>query len=413
MLVWRWPLFCGRVAGGGSSLLAACLTLADWLRGHVLTGFPWNAFGYGVSGQPVLAQVASLIGIYGLTYLVIAISAAPSVLADATPLSRRLSTVALAAAVFLSVAGYGAVRLWSTETMVTDLDIRIVQPSIDQNDKWRPELRDVIFRSYLDLTAAPLGGSARVGNRRLVVWPESAIPFLLTQEPGALFQIGNVLGSRSELVTGAVRAERLPDGQKYFNSVYLIDNTGTVAGVYDKVRLVPFGEFVPLQSWLKRMGIDNLAGPGSGFEAGYQHRNLTTAEGLTFLPLICYEAIFPGFTSADNDRPDYLLNVTNDAWFGRTPGPYQHFEQVRMRAIETGLPVIRAANTGISAVIDGKGRVVDQLEIYKKGIIDSRLPKQLDKTLYVKTGDVPILIWSIFLVVFTAFSKYNLGSRVN
>jgi apolipoprotein N-acyltransferase len=394
-------------------LLAACLTLADWLRGHVLTGFPWNSFGYGVSGQLALAQPASLVGIYGLTFLVVAISAAPSVLADARPISRRLAVLALAGTAFILAAGFGSLRLWANETQYTDLDIRIVQPAIDQKDKWRSELREEIFRTYLDMTQLPLGGSARVGQSRLVIWPESAIPFLLTQEPGALFQISNVLGENSELVTGAIRAEMGAEGTEYFNSVYLIDNKGTVKGIYDKVRLVPFGEFVPLKSLLEKIGISNIAGPLSGFQAGYQRRVLSTSEGFSFLPLICYEAIFPGRLSGVSERPDYLLNVTNDAWFGHTPGPYQHFAQAQMRAIETGLPVVRAANTGVSALVDGKGLVVEQLQIFEKGIIDSRLPQGIGKTIYEKFGDVPVLFISILLVAFAAFSKYNRVSRVN
>jgi apolipoprotein N-acyltransferase len=394
-------------------LLAACLTLADWLRGHVLTGFPWNSFGYGVSGQLVLAQSASLVGIYGLTFLVVAISAAPAVLADARPFSRRLAVLALAGTALIVVAGFGSLRLWSNGTQYTDLDIRIVQPVIDQKDKWRPELREEIFQTYLEMTQLPLGGSARVGQSRLIIWPESAIPFLLTTEPGALFQISNVLGEKSELVTGAIRAEMGIEGLEYFNSVYLIDNEGTVKGIYDKVRLVPFGEFVPLRSLLEKMGISNIAGPLSGFQAGYQRRVLSTSEGFSFLPLICYEAIFPGRFSGVSERPDYLLNVTNDAWFGHTPGPFQHFAQAQMRAIETGLPVIRAANTGVSAVVDGKGLVIEQLQIFEKGIIDSKLPQGMGKTLYGKFGDVPMLVISFLLVVFAASSQYNRVSRVN
>lgn len=394
-------------------LLAACLTLSDWLRGHVLTGFPWNSYGYGVSGQLVLSQPASLVGIYGLTFLVIALAASPSVLADPRPLSRRLSALALSGTVFLAIVAYGSVRLLTHDTQFTDQDIRIVQPAIDQKDKWRPELRDEIFRTYLDMTEFPLSGSARVGQSRLVVWPESAVPFLLTQEPGALFQIGNVLGEKTELVTGAIRAEPGADGLEYFNSVYLIDGEGTVKGIYDKVRLVPFGEFVPLKGFLEKLGISNLAGPLSGFQAGYQQRILTTSEGFSFQPLICYEAIFPGTFSRDADGPDYLLNVTNDAWFGYTPGPYQHFVQAQLRAIETGLPVIRAANTGVSAIVDGKGLVIEQLQIFEKGIIDSKLPKGIGKTLYGRFGDVPILFISILIVILAAFTQYNRDSRVN
>jgi apolipoprotein N-acyltransferase len=394
-------------------LLAASLTLVDWLRGHVLTGFPWNAFGYGVSGSLNLSQAASLVGLYGLTFFVVAVFSAPAVLADSRPLRQRVAAVVAAAVVLAAVAGYGAVRLWQTDPAVADLDVRIVQPSIDQKDKWRPELRDEIFQTFLDMTEAPLGGAARVGQQRLVVWPESAVPFLLTQEPGALFRIGQSLGDKTELVTGAIRAEPGLQGADYFNSVFVIGSEGTVQGIYDKVRLVPFGEYVPFKPLLEALGITNLAGPLSGFEAGYQPRVLTTSEGFGFLPMICYEAIFPGALDGVSSRPDFLLNVTNDAWFGRTPGPYQHFAQARLRAIETGLPLIRAANTGISAVIDPKGRVVAKLAVFEKGLIDTRLPQRVSNTLYGSIGDALALIVSLFIVVFAGVGQYNRNSRIN
>ncbi|EAV43595.1 apolipoprotein N-acyltransferase [Stappia aggregata IAM 12614] len=394
-------------------LLAAGLTLTDWLRGHVLTGFPWNAFGYGVSGSLSLSQAASLVGLYGLTFFVVAVFSAPAVLADARPLRQRVTAVAAAAVALVAVAGHGAVRLWQADLAVAGLDIRIVQPSIDQKDKWRPELRDEIFQTFLDMTQAPLGGAARVGQPRMVVWPESAVPFLLTQEPGALFRIGQSLAENTELVTGAIRAEPGLQGADYFNSVFVIGSEGTVQGIYDKVRLVPFGEYVPFKPLLELLGISNLAGPLEGFEAGYQPRVLTTSESFGFLPMICYEAIFPGSLDGVSKRPDFLLNVTNDAWFGRTPGPYQHLAQARLRAIESGLPLIRAANTGISAVIDPKGRVVAKLAIFERGLIDARLPQRLGNTLYGSIGDGPALVFSFFIVVFAGVYQYNRNSRIN
>lgn len=394
-------------------LLAACLTLADWGRGHFLTGFPWNAFGYGVSDYLVLVQVASLFGIYGLTFLVIAIGAAPAMLADAKPFHKRINAILVASAAFVVVMVYGSLRVWSVEPQNTALDIRIVQPAIDQKDKWRPDLKEEIFQTYLDMTEAPLGGDARVGQQRLVVWPESALPFLLTQEPGALFRIGLALGENTELVTGAVRAETGDKGIEYFNSVFVVAGDGTVKGLYDKVRLVPFGEFVPLKPLLERIGITNLAGPMAGFQAGYQQRVLSTSDSFSFLPLICYEAIFPGVGAGESAEPSFLLNVTNDAWFGRTPGPYQHFAQARMRAVETGLPLVRAANTGISAVVDGRGAVVNELVIFERGVVDAKLPQSFGKTLYGSFGDLPVLFISITLVVFAGTSKYNRYSRKN
>lgn len=394
-------------------VLAACMTLADALRGTVLTGFPWNAFGYALSESLVLSQTASLVGLYGLTFLVWALFSVPALLADSRPLVGRLLPCFLAAGVIGVMAVFGGLRLWTAQDKSTELDIRIVQPSIDQRDKWRPELRGRIFQSYLDMTEAPLGGTARVGAPRLVVWPESSVPFLLTREPGALSRIAAALGPDTELALGAVRTEPGGAGPLYFNSIYLIGSSADVRGLYDKVRLVPFGEYVPLKSWMDRIGISNLAGPGAGFAAGLQRRTMTTSNGLRFLPLICYEAIFPSVTGGLENWPAFLLNVTNDAWFGRTAGPYQHFAQARMRSIETGLPGIRAANTGISAVFDGYGRVRAMMPVDRPGIIDAQLPVGLERTVYVKYRSSPVLVLSFFIVGFVIIRKYNQTSRIN
>jgi apolipoprotein N-acyltransferase len=394
-------------------LLAACLTLADWLRGHVLTGFPWNSFGHTVSGSLVLSQAASLVGLYGLTFLTVALASAPALLADARPLAERLRAVGFAAGTVLVLAAYGIVRLWQPALPPADLDIRIVQPSIDQKNKWRPELRDDIFRTFLDMTEAPLTGAARIGHRDWWCGRSRRVPFLLTQEPGALFRIGKALGGSAELVTGAIRAEGGAAGPDYYNSVYVIGGEGTVRGIYDKVRLVPFGEYVPLKSLADRLGLTSLAGPLDGFEAGYQPRVLSTSGSYRFLPLICYEAIFPGRPDSLSATPAFLLNVTNDAWFGKTPGPYQHFAQARLRTIETGLPLIRAANTGISAIVDPRGVVIDELGIFEPGLIDGRLPQRLGSTVYGITGDGPIVFLSLILVVFAGIRRHNRDARLN
>ena len=392
-------------------LLAACFALADLVRGTVLTGFPWNSFGYTFSGSLTLSQIASVVGVYGLSFLSVSIFAAPAVFADVRPLRQKLTASALAVVALVGIGAFGAVRLSTADTRLTDLDIRIIQPSISQLDKWRPELREDIFQTYLDMTEAPLGGTARVDASRLVVWPESAVPFLLTQEPGALSRIARSLGERSELATGAVRAEPGEEGSRYFNSIYLIASDGTVSSLYDKVQLVPFGEYVPFRAVFRKIGLTNLAGPMEGFEAGYTRHAVTTSEGFSFLPLICYEAIFPVQYSGQQLSPAFLLNVTNDAWFGRTPGPYQHFAQARMRSIETGLPMVRAANTGVSALIDGYGKVTAKIDIFEKGVIDGNLPQGIAGTIYDRFGNIITIIVALIIVVFATFSQYNRHSR--
>ncbi|WP_150523650.1 apolipoprotein N-acyltransferase [Roseibium sediminis] len=393
-------------------LLAASLAVFDWLRGHVLTGFPWNAFGYGVSGSLVLSQTASLVGIYGLGFLTVLLSCAPAILSDPARLSRKLRPFAVLCLVGLGLAGFGYHRLNVAEDPeVSDVDVRIIQPSIPQDEKWLPENRDLVFNTLLDMSQQPLGGNARVGQRRIIVWPESAIPFLLTREPGALFRIAQALNDQTTLATGAVRADMTGDAAQFFNSIYFIDHTGAVLDVYDKVHLVPFGEYLPLEELLERFGISALVDAPEGFQAGYRRKVLELAGFPPLLPLICYEAIFPQYGRGEANRPDWLLNVTNDAWFGKTPGPYQHLAQSVMRSIEQGIPLIRAANTGISTVVDSKGRVVSRLEIYETGVVDEKIPGKMQSTLYGSYGDKLFVSLVLIAAVFAMVGKYNLSSR--
>ena len=235
----------------------------------------------------------------------------------------------------------------------------------------------------------------------------------MTEEPGALFQISQALSSEGGLITGAIRFTQTPEGPAYFNSVYTIDREGGVGDIYDKVRLVPFGEYLPLSGVLETLGIERLVDAPGAFHAGYHHRVMAPQVGPSFLPLICYEAIFPQFAAAPNARPGFLLNVTNDAWFGDTAGPYQHFAQARMRAIEQGLPLVRAANTGISAIIDAKGRIVSSMPLLAKGVLDSPLPKSLPSTIYGNLGDASFGIIAILSFILLSFHRYNLSSRKN
>ena len=256
--------------------------------------------------------------------------------------------------------------------------MRLVQPSIPQEEKWLPENRSKVFSTYLEMSKAPWRDEAGSGDSgglpRIVVWPESAIPFLLTETPDALAAIAALLGPRDTLVTGAVRADTEEGGRVFYNSVYAIGGDGEIRDAYDKVRLVPFGEYLPLESWLERLGLTKIVPLPGVFRAGFRARLLDPVEGPAFLPMICYEAIFPGAAEVEGARPGFLLNVTNDAWFGATSGPYQHFALARLRAIEQGLPLVRVANTGISAVFDPFGRVVAERGLGVVDHMDLRLP---------------------------------------
>ena len=377
--------------------LAVALTASEWLRAHVLSGFPWNAFGYALTGPLMLAQSSALIGLWGLTLFAVYLFASPAVLAD-DPMDRGRVWLApvLALAVLAALAAYGAVRLAQTPTtFVAGVRLRIMQPNLPQDDKFNYAAKQQVMSRYLALSGRAEPGAAGLEDVTHLIWPESAFPFFLTREPDALAQIATLLANRTVLITGAARiADPAPDTQalRAFNSIYVIDRDGSVLAVYDKVHLVPFGEYLPFQGWLESIGLVQLTKLQGGFVAGDRRRALALRDAPSLLPLICYEIIFPDEAVPKGERPGWLLNVTNDGWFGNSSGPYQHFQQARVRAIEQGLPLVRAANTGISAVVDPLGRIVKELPLGAEGVIDSALPRPLEPTPYLRGGDVLVKV---------------------
>lgn len=381
--------------------LAVALTCAEWLRGHLFTGFPWNTFGYALTDQIALAQGVSLVGIWGFTFMAVAIFASPAALADDradTP--RPYRPPLLAVVVLATLAGFGVARLATHPTSyVKGVKLRIMQPDLQQDEKFNYTARDRIMRRYLSLSdRATDPHSNGVRDVTHLIWPESAFPFFLTREPEALAQITGLIRPKTELITGAVRAapQSGGDGVRAYNSIYVIDPDGSIRGVYDKVHLVPFGEFLPFESLLEKLGLQNLSKQVGGFLSGGRRRTMDVPGAPKMLPLICYEAIFPGAAVPRGERPGWLVNLTNDGWFGISSGPYQHFQQARATAIAEGLPMVRAANTGISAVIDPVGRIVKSLPLGAEGVLDAGLPRAIAPTVYARFGDDALII---FLVV--------------
>jgi apolipoprotein N-acyltransferase len=375
--------------------LAASLTLGEWLRGHVLTGFPWNAFGYALTEPLALAQTASLIGLWGMTFLSIAIFASPAVLVDGRSRGRKPWIAPVLALVLLVAMGiFGAVRLSLQPTVtVANAKLRIMQPNLQQDVRFNYSAKAEVMQKYLTLSDRASGPqSTGVRDASILIWPESAFPFFLTREADAMAQIADLLPKGTVLITGSVRAPDLPPGAKItraYNSIYVIDHDGSVLSVYDKLHLVPFGEYLPFQEWMEKLGLVQLTKVQGGFIAGTRRRSMEIPNAPRALPLICYEAIFPGDVAARDDRPGWIVNLTNDGWFGISTGPYQHLQQARLRAIEEGLPVVRAANTGISAVIDPSGRIIARLGLGVEGVLDSSLPSAIPPTVYARTGDIP------------------------
>jgi len=387
--------------------LAVSLTISEWLRGHVLSGFPWNAFGYALSEPLALAQTASLIGLWGMTFLSVAIFASPAVLIDGSSRGRKPWIAPVAALALLVAMGvYGAVRLSLQPTVLTAIKLRIMQPNLQQDVKFNYAAKAEVMQKYLALSDRASGPqSTGVRDTQILIWPESAFPFFLTREADAMAQIAELLPKDTVLITGSVRAPDGPPGARVsraYNSIYLIDHDGGVLSVYDKLHLVPFGEYLPLQAWMEKLGFVQLTRVHGGFIPGTRRRTMEVPQAPPALPLICYEAIFPGDIAASGDRPGWIINLTNDGWFGNSTGPYQHLQQARMRAIEEGLPMVRAANTGISAVIDPSGRIVARLGLGIEGVLDANLPTALPPTVYARLRDIPamFLVGAAVLFIF-------------
>ena len=371
--------------------LGVSLTAAEWLRGHVLTGFPWNAFGYALTSPLALAQVASVLGIWGLTFIAIVAFASPATMIDdRTQTRRQWLPFALAVLMLAVFAGFGAARLAHTPTrLVEGVHLRIMQPNLQQDVRFNYAAKREVMDRYVAL-------SARQGLDRVthLIWPESPFPFFLTREADALAQIARLLPEQTLLLTGAIRLAdpNKPTESGVYNSIYVIDHAGSIRTVYDKVHLVPFGEYLPFGDVLERIGLQTLTEQRGGFLAGDRHRLIAMPGAPSVLPLICYEIIFPGELASVDERPGWIVNVTNDGWFGTSSGPYQHLQQARVTAIEEGVPVARAANTGISAVIDPAGRMVASLPLGSEGVLDTPLPRSIAAPVYARLGDAPAAV---------------------
>jgi apolipoprotein N-acyltransferase len=394
--------------------LAAALTVGEWLRGHAFTGFPWNAIGYALTSPLELAQSAALTGLWGLTFIAVAVFASPATLADDradTP--RPWLPFVCALMVLAAMALYGTLRLAHSPTSFVDgVRLRIMQPNLQQDAKFRYAARAQVMSHYVNLSARTTDARPRaLRDVTHLIWPESPFPFLLTREADALAAIAALLPEGTVLITGADRADAPPPsprppaaqgaGAGFYNSVYVLDHRGAVLALYDKLHLVPFGEFLPFQRVLERLGLMQLTNVVGGFRAGERREPIAVAPAPPMLPLLCYEIIFPGEAVPPGERPGWLLNLTNDGWFGISTGPYQHFQQARVRAIEEGLPLVRAANTGISAVVDPLGRIVQALPLGYEGLLDAPLPQRAAPTLYARLGDAlaALLVAVAFAVI--------------
>ena len=373
-------------------VFAFAIFAVDWLRGHIFTGFPWNLIGHSLTSPDQFMQSLSLFGLYGLSALAVLIFAAPATLVtpprspQRPPHALTPSNLAPTCLALLTLAGlyiYGTIRLANSgpTEFTPGVELLLIQPNVPQKQKVNPAQRAEVLQRAMDLTAATLADAAprrQSGNNtpeaRLIIWPETAVPFALNQVENLQKTLAGYLEPGDQIITGAYNLEgtSAADARAY-NSLFLIDRPGTIAAKFDKHHLVPFGEYLPFPELFTAIGFEALVRMRGGFAIGDPPQPIETLSTPPFLPFICYEAIFP-FGRSSAGKTGWLLNISNDGWFGHTAGPYQHAHFVRLRTVETGLPMVRLVNGGISAVYDGLGRTVTATKLGETTGIFSRLP---------------------------------------
>ncbi len=384
------PALLARAGTSRLLLLSVGYAAAEWLRGHVLTGFPWNLPAYGWGASLAVMQAAALVGAYGLSFLTILLGVSLAELTNGKGARRRWRLPAIMTLVFAGLWGWGALQLAQPSASVPGVALRLVQPDVPQKEM-RSRYINRNWQRLLSLSRGP-------GNPTHIIWPEAAADFPLERSSVALDDIARLTAQGAVLMTGAQRVPASATAQNFtwYNSLYLFEPGGAAMAVYDKTHLVPFGEYVPYPRLLNPLGIATLIGlipatPGNGL-----HRYVVRGAPLV-TPLICYEDIFPGAVVSQDGRPGWFVNVTDDSWFGPWAGPAQHLLTARMRTIEEGVPMARTANTGISAVIDAHGRIIARLGLDRMGVVDAPLPAALGPTLYGRFGDLLFLLLLILV----------------
>lgn len=370
-------------------LLAVLWAGADWLRGHLFTGFSFLLPAYLWNDAPMVRDLAALLGAYGVGLWALLLCALPYALWRSPSLRGKLLSLALTLLLLLGAGGWSALYRASPEQNNGPLAVQVVQPNIAQDLKMDRTARSEMLAKTLQLT----NNSASIPQ--LIIWPESALPYLLDANPDVVQQVAAKLPENSYLLTGITRRFIDNSGQRYgfANSLVALNHHGQIAATYDKAHLVPFGEYIPFRSILP---FDPVAG-GIDFTAGPGPRTLQLDNVPSFSPLICYESVFPAAVANKITRPHWLLNISNDGWYGLTHGPYQLLEMSRLRAVEEGIPMVRAANTGISAIISARGEMLTTLPLGQAGMLDYRLNLTEISTPYKKYGDMPFFVLITFL----------------
>lgn len=375
----------------------------EWIRSFIFTGFPWNLLGSSLMFSNTMLQAAAVIGTYGLSLFVIMSFTAPALYLYTPNRKTALAASLIPLLLATTVYGYGFWRLKQTDTTPSDFTVRIIQPSIPQAMKWNTKKLQDNFAEYIKLSQAP--GLEKI---KIVVWGETATPFPLDFEPQYLAQIAKAVPPQGYLITGLVRYQYHNGEFRPLNSMFAITDDGKIVASYDKSHLVPFGEYIPLRSILPKW-IRPVTNAVTDFLPGNGPSVTKLPKIPGFGTLICYEIIFPHQIINPDNRPDWLINLTNDGWYGDSQGPYQHLATTRLRAIEEGRTIVRAANTGISAVISPCGEIIASIGLNKKGWLDANLPKQMFlPTIYGRFGNIIPLILCLMNICLAFFIRLPL-----
>lgn len=378
--------------------LAAFISAAEFARGTMFTGFPFDLLGYALTANVEMMQLASLVGVYGLTALAALLALTPALIwpADGRTLAARLVPFFLAVAAIAAQIGYGHVRLDANPTVASDTKARLVQPIITEHTNWALANPPDIVTRLIDLSTSKTSPSdPGLADKSLVVWPESVFPFFMSQYPEGLARIARMLPERTVLLTGAPREpeadETSGEPNPGYNALLAINSEGEIIASYDKSHLVPFGEYLPFAGFWRQFGITQFVPGTNGWAPGDGHRLVTPAGLPAFIALICYEAIFSGDLGADPGQAEYLLNISNDEWFDGSIGPAQHAHHALLRAVESGLPMLRATNSGVTFAADPLGRITNRLAPGEPAVLDVTLARKVASTPFDRFGNWPFL----------------------
>jgi apolipoprotein N-acyltransferase len=386
-------------------VLAIAYGVTEWIRGHIFTGFPWNIPAYAWGASLGVLQSAALFGSYALSLLTILFGAS---LAQLSAREARAWHLPAALTLLFALLWIGGdIRLALTPPRdVAGVRLRLVQPNVPQQEKisrryWTRNWQSLVKLSLMPTSTPPT----------IIIWPEAAPPYIFTRVPDAMNEVAALTGSKRILMTGAVRVFRGQDDRlAASNSFYIFGSDGVLLSTYDKFHLVPFGEYLPLAEFLGKIGFTKVVDGPEGFAAGDGPHTFDLPGAPSVGPLICYEIIFPGAVVGAR-RPGWFVNVTDDSWFGPSSGPYQHLLIARVRAIEEGIPVARAANTGISAIIDPLGRVPAELGLGRSGVVDSLLPAAVPKTPFARFGSTGLILLLLALGWGVLWSRGKSGAE--